>query len=70
MELNELSKNVYKHFIRSAVKNVTESDVEEILELHPNDNPLNHTNIIRSVAQSDDIPKEGPTIFILTWLKC
>ncbi len=69
MELNELSENVYKYFIRSAVQDVTESEVNEILELHPNDNPLNHTNFIRSVTQSDDIPKEGPINFFISVTK-
>ncbi len=40
--MNELSENVYKHFIQSAVPSVTESEVAEILELYPNDNPLNY----------------------------
>ncbi len=69
MELNELSKNVYKHFIRSAVLDVTEDEVTEILELYPNDNPLNHTNFIGSVTHSDDIPKEGPIDFFINVTK-
>ncbi len=64
-----MSENVYKHFVRSAVTNITESEVNEILELHPNDNPLNHTNFISNVAQSVDIPKEGPTNFFINVTK-
>ncbi len=69
MELNELSENVHKHFIRSAVLDVTDDEVTEILELYPNDNPLNHTNFIGNVTHSDDIPKEGPIDFFINVAK-
>ena len=69
MELNELSENVYKRFIRFAVPDVTESEMDEILELCPNDNPLNHTNFISNVAQSVDISKEGPVNFFMNVAK-
>ncbi len=49
MELNELYKNLYKHFIRSAVLDVTEDEVTEILELYPNSNPLEHNNFIENL---------------------
>ncbi len=71
MELNvpnavrTLSKNVYSHFIRFAVPDVTEDEVTRILELYPNDNPLNHTIFIWNVIHSNDIPKEGPIDILL-----
>ena len=49
MDLNELFNNVYKHFIRFAVPDVTEDEVTEILELYPNSNPLEHNNFIENV---------------------
>ncbi len=69
MELNELSKNVYKHFIRSAVLDVTEDEVTEILVLYPNSNPLEHNNFIENVIHSGDIPKEGPIDFFTNVVK-
>ena len=63
MELNELSENVYKHFIRSAVPSVTEDEVAEILELYPGSNPLEFNSFIVNVIQSDDAPKEDPIDF-------
>ena len=63
MELNELSESVYKHLIRSAVPDVTSSEIDDIISLHPNNNPLNHESFIPNVSNSDDIPKEGPIEF-------
>ena len=69
MELNELSENVYKHLIRFAVPDVTENEITRILELYPNNNPLNHTNLIGNVFLSDDVSKEGPTDFFISIAK-
>ena len=63
MELNELSESVYKHLIRSAVPDVTSSEIIDIISNHANNNPLNHESFISNVSQSDDIPKEGPIEF-------
>jgi hypothetical protein len=63
MELNKLSENVYKHFIRSAVPRVTEDEVAEILELYPGSNPLEFNSFIMNGIQSDDAPKEDPIDF-------
>ncbi len=69
MELNELSENVYKHFIRFAVPDVTDDEVTRIIELYPNNNHLEHTNFIGNVFLSDDIPKEGSTDFFISVTK-
>ena len=76
MELNvpnaviTLSENVYRCLIRFAVPDVTEDEVDRVLELcptsDPDNNPLDHTNFIRNVNLSDDIPKEGPIDFYIS----
>ncbi len=63
MELNELSESVCKHLIRFAVPDVASSEIDDIISLHPNNNPLNHESFIPNVYNSDDIPKEGPIEF-------
>ena len=63
MEFNELSTSVYKHLIRFAVPDVTESEIIDAMSYRANDNPLNYESFISNVSQSDDIPKEGPIEF-------
>ncbi len=65
MVLNELSDNVYKHFIRHAVPDVTDEEISSILRLYPNSNPLDHTTFFENMAHSNDIPKEGPRDFYI-----
>ena len=40
MELNELSKTVYEHFIRKAVPDVTDNEVQEIMTNASYSNPI------------------------------
>ncbi len=54
---------MYKHLIRSAVPDVTASEIIDIMSYHANNNPLNHESFISNVSQSNDIPKEGPIEF-------
>ena len=69
MELNELSENVYKHFIRFSVPDITDDEVTRMIELYPNNNPLEHTNFVVNMTHSDHIPKEGPIGFFINRTK-
>ncbi len=42
MELNELSKTVYEHFIRKVVPDVTDNEVREIITNASYSNPLEY----------------------------
>ncbi len=67
--MRTLSENVYRHLIRFAVPDVTEDEVTRILELYPNNNPLDNTIFIGNVIHSNDIPKEGPIDFFISIAK-
>ncbi len=59
MELNELSKTVYEHFIRKAVPDVTDNEVQEIMTNASYSNPLNYEDFVTNVYLADNEPEEG-----------
>ena len=59
MELNELSKTVYEHFIRKAVPDVTDNEVQEIMTNASYSNPLYYEDFVTNVYFADNEPEEG-----------